>query len=135
MLALWAVILSFSDYFHALPKRLAFILSSPVLINTIAYIFITIILGGIILDRVTAYASITLLASVIIFFKLFRTIIKPSEAAKIALELKGKREKRIKTLIKYQRKRKVEKIESEIKQKFSRIRNFFGGPFGRASRL
>ena len=111
LLALWTILWAFFDYFHALPRKIAFVLSSATIINATAYVFISLILGDIVLDRHTLFAGILILLLFVIFFALFRSLVKPSLTAREVLE-----QRRHKKEFRKQLKRKVrrEKIKEEI---------------------
>ncbi len=114
ILFVWTFLLLVSDYFHALPKKVAFILSSDIPINVTAYIFIVLIVGEIPLDKTTLFACILLLLLISIFFKIFRSLIKPSESAQKVLLKKRKKKLELKSQKKQERKEKIK----EFKEKF-----------------
>ena len=116
ILAIWTILLLASDFYHALPKKLAFLLSSSIPINTMAFLFIVIILGDVPIDWTTFVAGFVLLILAAIFFKVMRSVIKPSPSAEKTLERKALEKKRHNELRKERIKRKIEKIEGKIKQ-------------------
>ncbi len=114
VLFFWTVLLIVSDFFHALPKKVAFFLSSEIPINITAYLFIVLIAGNIPLDKTTLLAGITLLVYAIIFFALFRTIITPSEVAKRVLNFRRNKKREEKQRRKEQRREKVQQWKEKV---------------------
>ena len=53
----WIFLLLFFNFFHILPKRFAFLISSATFINPLAYVLIAIILGDFPLDGTTSLAA------------------------------------------------------------------------------
>ena len=109
----WTLLLLVSDYFHALPKRVAFLLSSDIPINATAYIFIVLIIGNIPLDTTTLLAGLFFLLYIAIFFRLFRTIIKPSETAQRTLSKRHKKKLQEKQIKRERRKEKVNHLKEK----------------------
>lgn len=110
----WTLLLLVSDYFHAIPRKIAFFISSEIPINTTAYIFIVLIVGEIPLDKTTVLASIVLFIFIIVFFVLFRAIILPSESARKILGKKRKIKLEQKRIKKQERKEKISMLKEKI---------------------
>jgi len=111
---IWSLVLIISDYFHSLPKRFAYIISSPIPINVTAYIFIVLIIGSIPLDLTTILASITILILITIFFVLFRALFTPSESAKKTLMIKHKKALKKRELKKEIREEKIKEAKEKL---------------------
>ena len=60
IVAVESVTLFFADFFHFLPKKLAFLISSPLPVNLTAYVAMTIVYSDIPLDVYTLYAALLL---------------------------------------------------------------------------
>lgn len=114
----WTLLLLVSDYFHTLPRRIAFFLSSTIPINIIAYIFIVLIVGEISLDRTTILASFIFIICISIFFSLFRSLIEPSDYARKKIEEKHDLKIQEKNRRKQARKEKIESYKEKISQSF-----------------
>lgn len=90
-------------YFHLIPKKLSFFISSSVSVNTIAFAAIVLVYGKIPIDWVTLAAFLLLYLLVQLFFLGFRWLIPPSEPAK-----------------RYIRRHEKEAEEEKIKKKISK---------------
>ena len=121
ILIIWTLLLLVSDFFHALPKKIAFFFSSEILIGMTAYIFIVLIAGNIPLDRVTLFASVLLIGYAIVFFTLFRAIITPSEVAKRVLHLRYNKKEERKRRKQEVRKEKIKMWKERIVAKANKI--------------
>lgn len=75
-------VLMFTEFFHMLPKRFAFFVSSTLPINLIAYLGIILVYSDIPLDGYTLIATIGLFVVLLLFFKLLKAIVPtaPDEA-------------------------------------------------------
>jgi len=113
----WSLVLLVSDYFHALSKKIAFLISSVIPVNVTAYIFISIIVGKIPIDKTTILASISLFIITILFFTLFKFMISPSETAEKMIEKKKRKERIIKEHKKEERRKKIQELKSKILKK------------------
>lgn len=64
--------LMFSNFFHLLPKKIAFAISSVFPINMTAYLSLVIVYAGISIDIATIAASIFLFVVLLLFFRIVR---------------------------------------------------------------
>ncbi|MBI2499670.1 hypothetical protein HYV88_05500 [Candidatus Woesearchaeota archaeon] len=117
ILLTWSLILLVSDYFHALSKKIAFLISSVIPVNVTAYIFISIIVGKIPIDKTTILASILLFIVTILFFTLFKLMISPSQTAERIIEKKKRKERLIRARKKEERRKKIQELKSKILRK------------------
>jgi len=74
IILIMGVVLFLADFFHKIPKKIAFILSSHLLINTTAYIAIVIVYNRIPLDLATILAWIILIALLKAVFLIVRLL-------------------------------------------------------------
>lgn len=112
---LQALCLLFLDFFHALPKRIAFFFSSPIFINTTAYLAIAIISSTTIpFEWVTLWAAALVYIVVILGSYTIRKVIRPSEEAQKYLNKleQERKEKRLEK--KRQRQQKIRKLKERI---------------------
>ncbi|MFH1592804.1 MAG: hypothetical protein ABIB47_05550 [Candidatus Woesearchaeota archaeon] len=125
ILAVWTIILLSFDYYHIIPRKLAFLLSSSIPINTIAFLFIVIILGDVPFDSTTAVAGVVLLLLVALFFKTLRSVIKPSPSAEKTLEVHKLKRKGLRELRKERIKRKFQRVKERIKEGTIKLKEKF----------
>ncbi|GEM_PF-446780 len=96
ILGFTAIGLMFIDFFHALDKRLTFLLSSSTFITTLAFISVVLVYSDIPLDSDTFATSIFIFLGLFTFFKVFRMLIPPSEQAeRYLVKEKVKRQEKI----------------------------------------
>ena len=88
ILGLVALSLMFLDYFHSIDERFSFLMSSSIFIDVISFIGIVLVYSSIEFDWITLYASIFIFLLVIVFFKILRALVPPSESAEKYLEEK-----------------------------------------------
>lgn len=132
IIILQAFLLAFLDLFHSLPKRFSFFMSSLPSVFVIALVTIVVVHSNIPLDRVTLFAALSLFLASMVFFKIFRSLVPPSEHARQYLALK-QTERRLKRLEHY---KKIQDVEQQVKQSvdglvhnveqpFKKLGNFF----------
>ncbi|MCK4521509.1 MAG: hypothetical protein KAU20_02965 [Nanoarchaeota archaeon] len=116
-LGLLTLILAIFNFNHLIPKKFAFLISSSLPTNGLAYFIIVIVIGKIPLDRLTFWATLIIFIFLAIVFGLYRKSITPlkSELPTIKKheEEKEKLIKKIKRKIKYFFNKKIK--ESPIK--------------------
>ncbi len=88
ILGLVALSLMFIDFFHSIDERFSFLMSSSIFINVISFIGVVLVYSSIEFDLVTLYASIFIFLLVIVFFRIVRALVPPSESAEKYLEEK-----------------------------------------------
>ncbi|MBI1969843.1 hypothetical protein HYS48_04060 [Candidatus Woesearchaeota archaeon] len=66
------IILLFEDFFHRIPKRIAFFISSPLPVNLTAYVGIAIVYSNIPFDWYTILAALALFFLLLLFFWIVR---------------------------------------------------------------
>ena len=144
ILGLVALSLMFIDYFHSIDERFSFLMSSSIFIDIISFIGVVLVYSSIEFDWATFYASIFIFILVILFFKIVRSLVPPSESAEKYLEEKEEeKEERLKEvrhrlLVKQNRfRRKFEwvmivdrKIVNWIKRRRNRFKESWGTVFG-----
>ncbi|MFH2028451.1 MAG: hypothetical protein ABIJ08_04895 [Nanoarchaeota archaeon] len=79
-LGLLTLVLAILDFNHAIPKKWAFILSSALPTNGLAYFILAIVLGNIPIDWITLEASIIIFIFLVIVFHLYKKIITPAKS-------------------------------------------------------
>lgn len=68
LVAVEAVALFFADFFHFLPKKFAYLISSPLPVNLTAYLALALVYSNIALDIYTLYATLALFLTLLIAF-------------------------------------------------------------------
>lgn len=116
-IVLEALFLMFADFFHKMPKKLSFLLSSSIFINVTAFIAIIIVYSSVPIDQLTLLTSLLILVAASIFFAAFRWIIPPSDEAEIYLMQKRQARKDKLQRIEAKIHDKIVEIESKIKRK------------------
>lgn len=110
---LWSLALALCNFFHILPRWIAFFVSSTIPVNGSAVILTIIVIGKLPLDRVTAFAALIAFVALAIFFSTIQAIVWPSaEAKKYIEDYKKKAEK-----IKEQREQKIHQKIHIIKER------------------
>ncbi|MBD3259654.1 hypothetical protein GF371_03400 [Candidatus Woesearchaeota archaeon] len=92
-LTAWVILLLAFNYFHAVPKKLAFALSSADSTYILAYIIISVIIGGFSMSIETLIASAILFAAVFAALELFKHLIPMTGSAKEAIKRREKKKK------------------------------------------
>lgn len=108
--------LAILDFYHVLPKRLAFLISSTLPLNGMAFLTVLIVVGNIPFDRATLQAVIVLFMFFIALFHLYREMITP--AKNIKPTLKKHEDKKKKEIKKTERKAKKKYLDTLIKLKY-----------------
>ncbi len=116
-IVLEALFLMFADFFHKMPKKLSFLLSSSIFINITAFIAIIIVYSSVPIDQLTLLTSLLILIAASIFFAAFRWVIPPSNEAKMYLMQKRRARKDKLQRIEAKIHDKIMEIESKIKRK------------------
>lgn len=70
----YGLLLAFADFFHKLPRKLAFIISSPATVNILAYLNLAVIYTSIPLDAVTIISGVVLFAILFACFSIIRWV-------------------------------------------------------------
>jgi Ca2+/Na+ antiporter len=95
LLALITILLAVLNFQHKMPKKLAFVLSSSLPVNILAYFVIVIVMGMISIDWVTFFAALILFLFLSIVFYYYRKSITPPKS-EIPILKKHEHIKRIK---------------------------------------
>ncbi len=106
ILGMITITLAFINFHHLLPKKFAFIISSSLPVNGIAYFTVVIVMGGIVLDTITLMAVIVLFLFLAALFYFYRKIITPPKSAIPTLKKHEEEKRRFKQKIK----RKIKKV-------------------------
>lgn len=85
-LGLWALTLAVCNFFHILPKWIAFFMSSTIPVNVSAVLITVIVIGKFPMDRVTATATLIAFVALAIVFSIIQAIVRPSAEAKKYIE-------------------------------------------------
>ncbi len=93
-LTLWVVLLLYLNFFHIMPKKLAFIISSSDSVYILAYIIISVIIGSFILNINTLIASIFLFVFLLIVLQIIKHMIPMTKSSKQTLLNKKKNKKK-----------------------------------------
>ncbi len=123
ILAFWVLSLLAFNFFHVLPKRFAFAISSWKSVYVAAFIVISVIRGGFPLDLTTLLASVILLASMLLFLKAVMYIIPMSRTAKQSVKRKEDKKKRSDAGKKAAKTKKAKTLKKVIKKKIKKIKN------------
>lgn len=102
------------NYFHLLPKRLAFIFSSSDFVYVLAYVVISLIVGGFSINKNSLFAAVLVYAVLVLFLQLIKSFVPVSPNSKQTL----KKQNRRKAGKKAARKRKINKFFEWVKKKF-----------------
>tara|TARA_Y100000310_G_scaffold126457_1_gene125326 strand:- start:322 stop:990 length:669 start_codon:yes stop_codon:yes gene_type:complete len=122
VLGLITILLAMLNFQHKMPKKLAFVLSSSLPVNVLAYFVIVIVMGMISIDWVTFFAALIIFLFLSIVFYYYRKSITPPKS-EIPILKKHEHIKRIKKMIfKRRLKKKIgvvipDKIEEKIYKK------------------
>ena len=109
-LVLFTLVLTVLNFNHLIPKKFAFILSSPLSVNILAYFIIVIIMGKINLDIITFWASAVIFVFILAIFSIYRKSITPPKTIIKTLEKHEKqRRKELKRF-----KRKLKKLKEKL---------------------
>lgn len=111
------LILMFFNFFHILPKRLAFTISSSESMYITAFIIISVILGDFPLDMHTLVSSIIVFIVLVILFKSIKCLVPLSRNAEQTIKKREKKEHRKKAGRKAARTKKLRKTVKKIKKK------------------
>ncbi len=79
------ILLFMADFVHALPKRFAFFISSPIYINLTAYMGLVLVYSDVPIDIITILAAVMLYAFFLLIFFIMRKVI-PENAKEIEEE-------------------------------------------------
>ncbi|MBD3310737.1 hypothetical protein GF351_05970 [Candidatus Woesearchaeota archaeon] len=109
ILVSWVLVLLVLNYFHVMPKRLAFMLSSSDSVYVMAYIVISVIVDGFPLDQKTLIASLALFVIMLSVLQVIKHIIPMTRSAKQVLREREKRDKKEKAGKKAAETRKLKK--------------------------
>ena len=74
VIGIYGFILLFFDFFHWLPKKFAFVVSSTLPINLIAYISVVVVYADLPVDYLTLVSSLVLLVGLFIIFSIIHFI-------------------------------------------------------------
>lgn len=88
ILSLEAAILIYFNYYHMLPKNLAFLISSSLPVNVTAFLTTVMVMGNFPFDFVTLQAAIMTFLVFWVAYALLQLTIEPSEEAKIEITKK-----------------------------------------------
>ena len=92
VLLIWVVIMFTFNFFHTLPKKLAFVISSAGSVYIFAYIVISLIVGNLMLGWDIFFASIILFFFFFLIIQLIKHLVPMSSSAK--QDLKMRKEKK-----------------------------------------
>ncbi|MBW3014811.1 hypothetical protein KY330_00145 [Candidatus Woesearchaeota archaeon] len=92
LVGLTAVWMSFLNFFHVLPEKLAFILSSSLPNNLIAYVGIAVVYSDIVFDGTTLLAALMLFAGLWLIFTIVK-LLEPKATEKIVKTITRKKKK------------------------------------------
>lgn len=110
LLGILTLTLAILDFYHVLPKKFAFLISSTLPLNAMAFFTALIVVGNITFDRTTSQAFTVLLIFFIAVFYIYKKMITPAPTIVKTLE---KREKEKEKLIRKEE-RKVKKVSVNI---------------------
>ena len=84
------------NFFHTMPKKIAYLISSANFTYVLAYIIISVIIGGFLLNIETLISSIIVFILIIIFLQIIKHIIPMTKSARQIMDKKEEKEVRIK---------------------------------------
>jgi len=105
-LTLWVVLMLLFNFFHKMPKRMAYIFSSADLVYILAYIAIGLVLTDIPLTIETLYASIFVFIVLVVLLESIKNVMPMTQSAKHVIAAREKRKKKKKAIEKGVRTRK-----------------------------
>ena len=74
LVLLYGLLLSIFDFFHKIPMKVAFIISSPATVNILAYLNLAVIYSSIPIDLVTIIAGAVLFVILFVVFHIIRWV-------------------------------------------------------------
>jgi hypothetical protein len=117
ILTLWVLILLVFNFFHIVPRKFAFIISSADSVYILAYIIIAAIVGGFVLDEKTLIAAIGLFIIMLIALQLIKHLIPISKGSKQVIKERKEKETR----------KKAGKKAAKTKKRRSWLKNIIRG--------
>jgi len=105
LLGLFTLTLAILDFNHIIPKKLAFLISSSLPVNFLAYFVIVIVMGKIPFDEITILAMLIIFTFLALIFWTYKKIITPDKNA-------------VQTLKKHEqeKKKEIRKVKNKIKK-------------------
>jgi hypothetical protein len=94
VLTLWVLLLLAFNFFHVMPKRLAFVLSSSDSLYILAYIIISVIIGDFALNMKTLIAAIILFIIMLAALQLIKHLIPMTQSAKQVKKARKEKKKK-----------------------------------------
>ncbi|MBU0461075.1 MAG: hypothetical protein KJ574_00655, partial [Nanoarchaeota archaeon] len=116
ILAALTILLAGFNFQHNLPKKFAFLISSSIPINGLAYFTTVLVIGQITLDRITFWAALVIFIFLIIIFALYRWSITPAKSALPTLKRHEEKREELKRKIKWQIKHAIQKKIEAIEE-------------------
>ncbi|MBI2671343.1 hypothetical protein HYX16_00240 [Candidatus Woesearchaeota archaeon] len=116
-LGLWAVISIILQFYHALPKKLDFLIYSPLTVHITSILVVILVTGNILIDLTTLYSSLIIFISFVVIFYIIRHKIRSPKEVEISLAIR-KRHKDEET------KRKIKELKNRIKDKENKLENW-----------
>ncbi|MBD3249334.1 hypothetical protein GF336_04780 [Candidatus Woesearchaeota archaeon] len=116
ILALWVIVILTLNFFHIVPKKFAFIISSSKSVYITAFIIISVIFGDFALDSITLIASVILLLILLVFLNAVKCLIPMTNGAKQAVKRKENKKKKSKAGKKAAQTKKAKKAKKRIKK-------------------
>ncbi len=105
---------------HAIPKRASYIISSPLVVYTFAFIMIALVYSDIPLNFPTLIAALLVYILILLIFRFIKALVPPSEEARRSLMERAKVEKRAKSVRKAIKTRRRHNIQKKFRGFFGR---------------
>lgn len=120
ILTVWVLVLLYLNYFHIIPRRFAFIISSFDAVYILAYVIISLVIGNFVINVHTVIAAVILFILMFLALQAIKLVTPMSRSALRAVKKKAKKEKRKKAAKKAARTRKARGFIDDIKDLFAR---------------
>lgn len=111
VLVIWVALMLVFNFFHVLPKKAAFTVSSSDFVYVLAYIIIAVVVGNIAVTNASAIlAGILLFVVMVAVLQLMKRLVPLSKSSKKTMKKREKKNKRKKAGKKAAKTRKINKI-------------------------
>jgi len=94
ILTVWVIVLLFMNYFHVLPKKIAFIVSSSDSVYILAYVIISLVVGNFIVDKHVILAAVVVFVLLTAVLELIKIITPMSRGSLTSVKKKKKKDKK-----------------------------------------
>ncbi len=114
ILSLWVILLSVFNFFHVLPRKFAFIISSSYSLYILGYIVISFVIGGVVITKTSLLGAIILFFLMFLLLQFIKWMVPIDPTDKPVLEKRKKKKNRKKGAKKAAKTRKRKNIFRKI---------------------